>query len=313
MGFTASLTLKDLDVHVTFPWGISVVSNMAFPDMEKGDDEYLNAIKIIGEDPFFDGIEIPRPPDRIWDKIEDVLEDQDKVAILGAQTEVIRHGLNPSALEEEERKKAVEGLGNIIEDAGAHGVWLIALCSGPDPGANKRKEATGKLIESLNELCQKAEDCGANLLLETFDRTMDKKLLIGPMDEAIKVISEVRKEHDDLGLMWDLGHGPLLNEKPDVLRKTGELIEHIHIGCAKKADNGGLLDHHPGFYSKNSVNTEEDVADLLEELDEIDYFGFVGFEVKPQEFQTSKEVISTAKSVLVEAFERTVPRILAKK
>jgi sugar phosphate isomerase/epimerase len=286
---------------------------MAFPDMEKGDDEYLNAIKIIGEDPFFDGIEIPRPPDRIWDKIEDVLEDQDKVAILGAQTEVIRHGLNPSALEEEERKKAVEGLGNIIEDAGAHGVWLIALCSGPDPGANKRKEATGKLIESLNELCQKAEDCGANLLLETFDRTMDKKLLIGPMDEAIKVISEVRKEHDDLGLMWDLGHGPLLNEKPDVLRKTGELIEHIHIGCAKKADNGGLLDHHPGFYSKNSVNTEEDVADLLEELDEIDYFGFVGFEVKPQEFQTSKEVISTAKSVLVEAFERTVPRILAKK
>jgi sugar phosphate isomerase/epimerase len=286
---------------------------MAFPDMEKGDDEYLDAVKIIGEDPFFDGIEIPRPPDRIWDKIEDVLEDQDKVAILGAQTEVTKHGLNPSALEEEERRKAVEGLGNIIEDAGAHGVWLIALCSGPDPGANKRKDATGKLIESLNELCQKAEDCGANLLLETFDRTMDKKLLIGPMDEAVKVISEVRKQHDDLGLMWDLSHGPLLNEKPDVLRKTGELIEHIHIGCAKKADNGGLLDHHPGFYSRNSVNTEEDVADLLEELDNIDYFGFVGFEVKPQEFQTSKEVISTAKSVLVEAFERTVPRILAKK
>ena len=313
MGFTASLLIKDLDVHVTFPWGISIVSNMAFPDMVEGDDKYLNAVKIIGEDPFFDGLEIPTPSDHLWDKIEDVLEDQDKVAILGAQNDVIKRGLNPCALEEEERKKAVEGLGNIIEDAGAHGVWLIALCSGPDPGANKRKDATGKLIVSLNELCQKAEDCGVNLLLETFDRTLDKKMLIGPMDEAIKVVSEVRKEHEDLGLMWDLGHGPLLGEKPSVLRKTGELIEHIHIGCSKKADDGGLLDHHPGFYSKNAVNTEEDVADLLEELEDIGYFGFVGFEVKPQEFQTGKEVISTAKSVLVEAFARAVPRIFAKR
>jgi hydroxypyruvate isomerase len=313
LGFTASLLIRDLDVHVTFPWGISIVSNMAFPDMFEGDDKYLKAIKTIGEDPFFDGIEIPKPPDNLWNKIEDVFEDQDKVAILGAQTEVIMHGLNPSVLGEEERKKAITGLGKIIEDAGSHGIWLVALCSGPDPGASTRKEATSKLVESLNELCQKAEDSGVNLLLETFDRTMDKKQLVGPMDEAIKVVSEVRKEHDDLGLMWDLSHGPLLNEKPDILRKTGELIEHIHIGCAKKADTGGLLDHHPGFYSRNSVNTEEDVADLLEELDAIGYFGFVGFEVKPQEFQTSKEVISTAKSVLVQAFEKTVPRILGKK
>jgi sugar phosphate isomerase/epimerase len=286
---------------------------MAFPNMAESDDKYLNAVKIIGEDPFFDGIELPKPSDWLWDKIEDVLEDQDKVAILGAQTEVMKRGLNTSALEEEEREKAVDGLGKIIEDAGAHGFWLIAICSGPDPGANKRKEATSKLITSLNDLCQKAEDCGVNLLLETFDRTMDKKLLLGPMDEAIKAVSEVRKEHDNLGLMWDLSHGPLLGEKPNVLRKTGELLEHIHVGCAKKTEDGGMLDHHPGFYSKNSINTEEDVADLLEELENIGYFGFVGFEVKPQEFQTSKEVISTAKSVLVEAFERAVPRMFAEK
>lgn len=177
---------------------------MAFPDMVQGDDKYLNAMKIIGEDPFFDGIEIPKPSDHLWDKIEDMLEEQDKVAILGAQTEVITHGLNISVLGEEERKKAVEGLGKIIEDAGGHGIWIVALCSGPDPGPSNRKESTGKLVESLNELCQKAEDCGVNLLLETFDRTMDKKLLIGPMDEAIKVVSEVRENHDDLGLMWDL-------------------------------------------------------------------------------------------------------------
>jgi sugar phosphate isomerase/epimerase len=161
-------------------------------------------------------------------------------------------------------------------------------------------------------LCEKADGCGVNLLIETFDRTLDKKLLIGPMEEAVRIVTEVRKDYDNIGVLWDLSHGPLIGEKPDVLSKAGELLEHIHIGCAERAGNGGLLDHHPGFYTKNAVNTSDDVADLLKVLSDLDYFGFVGFEVKPQDFQTSQEVISTAKSVLIEGFQKAIPRILSK-
>jgi hydroxypyruvate isomerase len=312
LGFTANLTMKELDVHVTFPYGISIVSNMAFPEMVQTDDKFLSAVKTIAVDPFFDGIEFPNPPNDLWDKVEELVEDEGKVAILAGQPEVLNRGLNPSTLDEVERKRAIDGLGKMIEDAGAHGVWLIALCSGPDPGAPKRKDATNKMIDSFKQLCEKADGCGVNLLIETFDRTLDKKLLIGPMEEAVGIVTEVRKDYDNIGVMWDLSHGPLIGEKPDVLSKAGELLEHIHIGCAKRAENGGLLDHHPGFYSKNAVNTSDDVADLLEVLSDVDYFGFVGFEVKPQDFQTSQEVISTAKSVLIEGFQKAIPRILGK-
>jgi sugar phosphate isomerase/epimerase len=304
--------MNELDVHVTFPYGISIVAQMAFPEMIKEDDKFLSAVKAIAVDPFFDGIEFPKPPDDLWDKVEDLVEEEGKVAILAGQPEVLNRSLNLSNLDDAERKLAVDNLGKMIEDAGAHGVWLIALCSGPDPGAPKRKDAKNKMVDSLKQLCERADGCGINLLIETFDRTLDKKLLIGPMEEAVEIVSEVRKDYDNIGVMWDLSHGPLIGEKPGVLTKAGELLEHIHIGCAERADTGGLVDHHPGFYSKNAVNTSDDVADLLKVLSDVNYFGLVGFEVKPRDYQTSQEVISTAKSVLLEGFQKAIPRILAK-
>nr|MDO8098777.1 sugar phosphate isomerase/epimerase family protein [Candidatus Njordarchaeota archaeon] len=309
MGFVADLIFKNLDIHITFPWGISIVNAMAYPDMTQSDDNYIECVRAIVEDPFFDGVEIPKPPENLWGQIEKLLEE--RFVILAAQSEVLQKGANMSSLDEAERKKAIESMGKLVEDAGRHDVCLLAFCSGPDPGANKRAEATTKLLDSLKKLCEKAGDNGVSLLLETFDRNHDKKLLIGPVEEAVKVVKEVRKDYYNIGLMWDLSHGPLLGEKPEILKKAGDLIAHIHIGCAKKADKpSALLDHHPGFYTKNSINTVDDVADLMEVLMDIDYCGLVGFEVKPQEPQTSKEVINTAKGVLMEAFQKAVPRIL---
>jgi len=309
LGFVADLIFKNLDIHITFPWGISIVNAMAYPDMTQSDDNYIECVRAIVEDPFFDGVEIPKPPENLWGQIEKLLEE--RFVILAAQSEVLQKGANMSSLDEAERKKAIESMGKLVEDAGRHDVCLLAFCSGPDPGANKRAEATTKLLDSLKKLCEKAGDNGVSLLLETFDRNHDKKLLIGPVEEAVKVVKEVRKDYYNIGLMWDLSHGPLLGEKPEILKKAGDLIAHIHIGCAKKADKpSALLDHHPGFYTKNSINTVDDVADLMEVLMDIDYCGLVGFEVKPQEPQTSKEVINTAKGVLMEAFQKAVPRIL---
>ncbi|WXG47082.1 MAG: TIM barrel protein [Candidatus Atabeyarchaeum deiterrae] len=310
MGFVADLLLKDLDIHVTFPWGISIVSNMAYPDMTQSDDNFIEGVRAIVDDPFFDGVEMPYPPEKLWGGLEKLVED--RFVIVGAQSDVIKHGFNPSSSNEDERKKAVTHFGEIIETAGDHDVPLIALCSGPDPGAGKRDEAATKLVGSLRELCAKAEDYDVNLLLETFDRSYDRKLLIGPMEEAVKVVSEVRKDYFNIGLLWDLSHSPIIGEKPDVLRQAAEYLDHIHIGCAKKGDKGGLLDEHPGFYSKNSINTTKDVSELLEILMDVSYCGMVGFEVKPQEYQSSKEVVSTAKGVLIEAFQKAIPRILGK-
>jgi hydroxypyruvate isomerase len=60
------------------------------------------------------------------------------------------------------------------------------------------------------------------------------------------------------------------------------------------------------------VNSEPDLARLLQVLLEIGYEGMVGFEVKPEPDQTSEEIVATAKGVLIGAYQRVVSDSLKK-
>ncbi len=159
-------------------------------------------------------------------------------------------------------------------------------------------------------MCEYAHDKKVRVALETFDRDFDKRLLIGPLDEAIEVVTKVKARCDNIGLMWDLSHAPLLGETPKDLKRAASLLEHIHIGCAKKS-NGTYLDSHPVFYTKGAVNSESDVEMLLNMLLSINYRGMVGFEVKPESYQTSEEIIATSKGVLLGAYQRVVTSSLS--
>ncbi len=106
-----------------------------------------------------------------------------------------------------------------------------------------------------------------------------------------------------------MSHAPLLKEQPSVLEEYKELISHVHIGCAKMAD-GQPKDWHPGFYRKGSVNSLDEVVELLEVLDVIDYKGAVSFEVKPENGQEGLEVVNAAKGVLYSAFATFVMKKL---
>ncbi|MEM3713097.1 MAG: TIM barrel protein, partial [Thermoproteota archaeon] len=154
----------------------------------------------------------------------------------------------------------------------------------------KRKDAFDKLRESLIEICGYAEKNDAYVLLETFDIVHDKKLLIGQLEDAEKIILDVRRECKNIGVLWDLSHGPLLNEKPRKLVKFKSILSHIHIGCAKIV-NGDLKDWHPSFYRNGAINGVEDLVELFSTLEEIDYKGAISFEVKPEEGQSPQEVI----------------------
>jgi sugar phosphate isomerase/epimerase len=105
--------------------------------------------------------------------------------------------------------------------------------------------------------------------------------------------------------MWDLSHAPMLGESPEDLRRAKGFLAHIHVGCSKKTD-GTYVDSHPGFYVKGAVNSEDDVARLLQVLLEINYDGMIGFEVKPEPQQTSEEIVNTAKGVLTSAYQKVV-------
>lgn len=302
--FLARFKRGKVPIDVTFPWKIGIVSFMAFPEMlSKGN--YREVTEIIVSDPFFDLIELPPIPEKAWLDIEPILSSSRKEVFIGLQPVIMTEGKNLCSLIEGERLNAVEFMKDIIHTAADKGIKKLALCSGPDPGPEKRIEATNALIKSLTEIAADAAEEEVYIQFETFDRDHDKKQLIGPIQEAANVVKRVRSAYQNIGILWDLSHAPLLNEKPAVLGEYSELISHIHIGCAKSI-NDSLRDWHPGFYRKGSLNSLEDVMELIRQLDLMEYDGAVSFEVKPEQGQSSEEVLNAAKGVLFSAFARFI-------
>jgi len=282
---------------IDFPWRIGIVAFMAYPNLLKA-QEVEKTLQELIEDPFFDLIEL------------NFLENDDLNKIIGGGEKEFSLALQPftnspagniSSLDENTRTKAVGEIKRMMTSYFKKGVKTVALSSGGSMPDNRREEAFSKLEKSLLEICEHAERNNAYVLLETFDTIYDKKLLIGSLEDAEKIVLKIRREFKNIGILWDLSHGPLLGEKPKKLIRFKNVLAHIHIGCAKNT-NEGLKDWHPSFYRSGAINGVEDLVELLSVLEEIEYRGAVSFEVKPEEDQTSREVIDVSKGVLHTAF-----------
>ncbi|RLE84430.1 MAG: sugar phosphate isomerase/epimerase [Thermoprotei archaeon] len=306
--FSVYLSKRGAEGLYRFPWKVSIVGFMANPSVLKG-KEVRETLSVIASDPFFDMVEMHLLPDEAWEEAKRALEGTQLRVASGLQPLILMEGYNPSSLEEDVRVRAVEAIKRGVEVSARRGIGSVAFCSGPDPGEGDREAAKDALVKSLKEITGYAEELGVEVILETFDRDFDKRQLIGPIDEAIEVAKEVKEEYDNFGLLWDLSHAPMLNEKPDDLRRASEHLAHIHIGCAKRTEEG-LKDWHPGFYRPGSINGVEEVKDLIRVLVEIGYDGALGFEVKPEEGQVWLEVVNSAKGVLYTAYARYLSETL---
>ncbi len=296
------------NIHlVPFPWRVSIVAFMANPLLMKNDVQAAReTVEVLSRDPFFDMVELNLLGDEVWRSVEPSLKSSGLEVAVGLQPLTLTQGFNPSSVNEDERRRAVEALSQATKTIASRGIRRVAFSSGADPGPENREAAKDSLVKSLRELASLGSKLGVEIILETFDRDWDKRQLIGPIKEAVEVISEVRQSFGNVGLLWDLSHAPMLGEKPSDLKLARGLLSHIHIGCAKKLPDGKLVDWHPGFYRPGAVNGVEDVSDLLKVLAEIEYSGAIGFEVKPEEGQSWREVVESAKGVLYTAFARVV-------
>ena len=294
----------NIEFAVKFPYKIGIVAFMVFPELLKSDEGAADKIKILAGDQFFDLLEVGIIGDKEWSKLMDYVKKLGRSIdfALGLQPEVLVRKYNPNALDEGERKKAEEVLVKGVEIAGTRGMRAVALCSGPIVPEEQKNKAIKAFIKTVSALAEKASEYRLPIYVETFDTKWDKKRLLGPINISAKVIEEIRKNYTNVYLMWDLSHGPLLDEKPEDLKPYADLIGHIHIGCAKKVGDK-LYDWHPGFYRPGAINTEYEVAKLLEVLDEIKYKGAISFEVKPEEGQHPLEVVNAAKGVLLRAYQ----------
>jgi len=303
------LKISGRELVSIFPWKMGIVAFMAFPELIKEEGFYEATSKIV-EDEFFDIIEAQNYPEDEWKRAKELLESKDVEFRLALQLPILKNKLDLNSLDENTRRSVVKRLIDELEIAHSRGIVNAAICSGPMPPPDKVKESLRALKQTIVELIDYCKSVNMSLVIETFDQKYDKKLLLGGIDTAAGLIREIRKETGyDMGILWDLSHAPLLDEKPEVLKEYSDVVKHIHIGCAKETPEG-LKDTHPVFYTRGAINDVDDVARLFTVLHEIGYKGAVTIEVKPEEHQTSLEIINTAKGVVLQAFTKALKKII---
>ena len=290
---------------------LGIVHFMAFPELASGGGPWEETVRDIAIDPFFNAIEITHIQDpQVRDKVKGLIGLAHMAIGYGAHPTILGQGLNINALEEDERAQACALLKERLEEASHMGAESFVILSGKDPGAEKRQEAVGALIKSLQELCAYSDSKqGPKIVAEIFDCEVDKCCLLGPTSLAKEVAQEVSKTYDNFGLLVDLSHTPLLKESPqEALAPVKDYLAGIHLGNAViDPACPGYGDNHPIFGTPGSANDVPEVAEFLRTLLDIGYLDgqkrpIVSFEIKPMDGQDSMVMIANAKRVLSQAW-----------
>lgn len=291
---------------------------MAFPETGAGEASVLETVKCIASDVFFGAIEVrPTPSEEVRAGVAAAVAQSGIVPIISGQPPLLQGKLNINALDDGERARAVSCVKASIDEAVAIGAPYTAIMSGPDPGEAARARAVDQLVKSLCEACAYATAASAGdpvwVSLESFDRDVDKRALVGPTPLAVKVIERVKAEgYANIGLLIDLSHLPLLQESPrQCLAVAAPHLIHVHAGNAFVRDpaDPAYGDQHPRFGYPGSMNDVNDLAEFIRVLDEVGYFRkklptgrpVFTFEVKPVPGESSELVIAGTKRIMLEA------------
>lgn len=289
-----------------------------FPDATSDPARTVETAKRVLLDDFFGVLFVGRMDDETMGAVGAMARDAHVSLGIGAAPVLLGGKHNLASLDEGARQAAVEALHRSVDDAYALGAPVVELLDGARsyPGPELEARATDQLVLSLTELCRYAEERAVNepawILLEPFDRFVDKRSLVGPIDLAVRVAQRVRAHHRNFGLTVDMGHLPLIGESYlEALKGAGEHLVHVHLGsCVRVQGHPAYGDNHPCFGMSGG---EADVAELtrfLAALMQVGYFErslptgvpWLTFEVKPQPGQSSDLLVANCKRVFKEAW-----------
>ena len=290
---------------------MGIVHFMAFPELAGGKGPWVDTVRQIALDPFFNAIEITHIEDpETRDAVKALIQLSGLSVGYGAHPAILGQGLDINALDEATRSHACKVLMMHLDEAIYMGAESFVFLSGKDPGDPGRDEALKALIKSLNELCAYSKrKNGPKIVLEGFDRTVDKCCLFGPADMGQRIGQAVAEENDNFGILVDLSHIPLLEESPSqALDPVKEYLVGAHIGNAI-TDPGlaGYGDNHPAFGTPGSANGLKEMVEFLKTLAHMNFLNeqtrpMVSFEIKPSEGQDSSAMIAGAKRLMQRAW-----------
>lgn len=212
---------------------VGIVHFKIFPECVNGVGPIVETVRRICEDDFFTAIEMGTVKDpKQRNEVAKLLEISHLEVAYGTQPTIFPNKLNLNHFDKAERQKAVGAVFNCLKEAYDLGAKSVRIPAGKDPGPEKREEAKKLLIDSLSQILDKAKEMGNPMItLKIFDRDIDKKSLIGPVDDALDVAKVLAPSYDKFALLTDLSHFPLLGEEPaETLPKLAEYIKALHIG-----------------------------------------------------------------------------------
>ncbi len=294
---------------------LSVVHFMAYPETTNGDGPVVETVTKIAENEFFTGIEVTWIKDAaVRKQVRQLLEVAHMPAAFGAQPTLLTQKLNLNSADPAMRQRAVAQLKQDVDYAADLGIARMSTLSGADPGDAARADALCWLVESLSEVCHYGQAHGVSLSVETFDRTVEKKALIGPAEESAAFSAQMRRAFPNFGLLYDLSHQPLLDEEilPALYTLKDHLV-HAHVGnCVKMPGRPGYGDQHPRFGFPGGENDVDELVAFLRGLFAVGYLKvtpdgekpWVGIEVKPQPGETSELLLANTRRVWIEAWAR---------
>ncbi len=288
-----------------------IVHFMAFPDAMHDNKKYIETVKKIATDDYFEVIEIASVEDpETKNAVKNIIQISGLELFIAAQPLMLRNNLNINDLDERVREKTIETLKRFIDQAYEMGAKGISFLSGRYNETTK-EESFELLVDSTEKICEYAKAKGTmKVELEVFDYDVDKRSLIGPSFLAAKFAERIRKKYENFGLMIDLSHLPLLREKPaETITSLKDFITHLHIGNCYIADRNSSVygDQHVPFGFPGSQISIEQVAEFLQTFIDTVFFDSnrripLSFEVKPLAGQCPEIVIANSKRTLQHAW-----------
>jgi sugar phosphate isomerase/epimerase len=216
------------------------------------------------------------------------------------QPRVLSTKLNLNSFDPKERQLAINGVKNCVDEAYDLGAEVVRLIAGKDPGDAKREEAKKLLVDSLSQIMEYAKGEGEmKFPLKVFDRDIDKKCLIGHFCDALDVAKVLRPMYPNFGLLADLSHFPLLDEKAEeAIPLVKDYLIDFHVGNCVFRDrkHPAYGDIQPRFGIPGGDIDLPDVVDFFEVLRNNGFFSrdyrpIVSAEVRPVLFGESSDII----------------------
>jgi DhnA family fructose-bisphosphate aldolase class Ia/sugar phosphate isomerase/epimerase len=210
------------------------------------------------------------------------------------------------------RRRAVDRIFRLFDEAGEYGANEVFVASGRNPASGKpydqqserlQRQALHALSVSLRVLAEDARERRIHLNLSLCDSGSPDPgnychALIGPSARSVSVIEPLYGQGStNLGVAVDTGILRLNGEGPEALGALAPFLHWVHVGNCST----GQGDTHPSFGCPGSLVGRDELIDFVRTLAEINYSGPLGVAVRPVGNEVPERVVSVALSLLNEA------------